>query len=129
LILALERLHVRSPSGCTNMRLAGIAVLLFSIPVFFGYQVRAASDRVQQIWGPVLGVRNSDPEPGSWVIIEDEAPGFRAEYLGASPEWLTHGFRILSPKGGSPDSLKQQNPDQRIYRYHDQRLDEVLPQH
>jgi hypothetical protein len=99
--------------------LAVLCILAFSAPLFCASQAQGLGKRTHDIWGPVPTIQ---VEEGSWVIMEDDPP-FKARYLGAAPEWMTGGFRVLN--SGSGADLRAHHPGKRIYLYKNGRLEEV----
>lgn len=125
LLLARERLSTSTASSHANLWLAGLAVLLFTTPNFFCRQIDSASHRIEKVWQPILELRQSPVEYGSWVVFDDEPPGFRATYIGAAPESMTMGIRVLTSHGGDIEALRLRNPDRIIYRYQNGKPTEV----
>ncbi len=114
LILAAERIQHRAGPMKSSFGMAVICVALFSAPGFYASQVNAASWRVHKVWKPLFDLRKSSPTSNAWVVPSGYT-GAASGYLGAAPEWMTGGVRILNNKGGPPEKLKAVNPEKTIY--------------
>ncbi|MHC4944078.1 MAG: glycosyltransferase family 39 protein [Planctomycetota bacterium] len=114
-----------SPASPGAPFLAGLCILILAAPSFLARQSANAESRVHKIWNPVLEVREYGPEPGAWVIFEQDASGFNPYYVGATPGWMIRGFRILDGKGGDPQDLKALHAERRIFLYKGKILEEV----
>jgi len=116
LFLVFNRLPTQGASKAGAAFIIGICLFLFAVPPFQIKQVKSASERVEQLFDPMNKVLQDPPEKGSWVILKDKAPSFKANYMGAVPSWMTGGLRFLDGNQGDPQKLKARYPNQKIYR-------------
>jgi hypothetical protein len=118
-------LQKASPDRRGALFLSGLCILMLAAPSFLAGQSKNAEERIQQIWKPVLEVRENPPERGAWILFEGEASSFDPRYVGATPEWMTRGFRILDAGAGDAKDLKALHPDRRIFFHDGENLKEV----
>jgi hypothetical protein len=116
-VLASERLSTVFTPDRGALYLTLMCVILFATIPSLSDQVEDVAIRIQELWMPMEGIIQAPVEEGAFVIMMDGPTGFRTRYMGAAPEWMTGGIRILSGAEGDPSELKALNPDNTIYLY------------
>lgn len=115
LILVFNRLTIPGAPKKGAALIMGLCLFLFAGPSFQIQQVTSASDRVKELFKPMDEALEHSPEIGSWVILKDRPPAFKANYMGAAPTWMTGGVRFLNGNLGDPKKLKSNYPIQGIH--------------